>query len=60
MSWIGDWWMRRRRELEQARRENEQARETVATKIKQARERGETVQLFKAALARIATVEQHN
>lgn len=60
MTRLGEWWSRCRRELDHARRENEQAREQVAKTLEKARERGVTVRLSQAALQRIATLEQHN
>lgn len=57
MKRVSEWWNRQRRELETARRDNEQAREDVATKMKRAREQGAVVLLSRDALKRIASID---
>lgn len=57
MKFAYEWWNRQRRELEAARRDNEQAREDVAKTMKRARERGDTVYLSREALKRITSID---
>lgn len=58
--WLTDWWTKHRSELEAARRENQEAREEVATTMAAARRSGVSVSLSRAALERIATSERND
>lgn len=57
MNCMPEWWNKRTRELEAARRDNEEAREGVAKTMKQAQERGAAVYLSQEALKRIASID---
>ena len=60
MSKVREWWGHNKGELERARRESTAAREEFARKVKEAKARGATVQLSRAALQRISHVEEHS